>query len=242
MAKIQLHIHTKYSHDSILPFWLVYWRCIFTGINYVAITEHNNISGAVAFSEYCKRRGNKIHVIIGEEIMTTGGEIIGLYLNKEIPCGLTPSETVQKIKEQNGLVYIPHPYDLKRIKTVLKEQYIEELKGLIDCIEVHNGRNIDPVYDKYQNLIAERYHLKKVIGSDAHTSIEIGKNYIISDIEPSSPEEFLALLEMNESYDHSCISIAHKITILARIVKFVQRGDFNGLYRTIIKRFKRKKC
>ena len=69
--------------------------------------------------------------------MTTAGEIIGLYINEHINSGMSPEETVAEIKRQGGIVYVPHPYDEKRYKTVLKEPYIEKLQSQIDCIEVH---------------------------------------------------------------------------------------------------------
>ena len=140
--KLVCHAHTKYSHDSMLPFWLLHMLCLNKGITHITITEHNNLKGALAFKEYCERKGNKLHVILGEEVMTTAGEIIGLYINEPINSGMSPEETVAEIKRQGGIVYVPHPYDEKRYKTVLKEPYIEKLQSQIDCIEVHNGRNI----------------------------------------------------------------------------------------------------
>ena len=107
--RIELHCHTKYSCDSLLCFLPLYLRCLWKKIDYIAITEHNNLRGAVAFEQFCKDKGNRVHVIRGEEILTTEGEIIGLYLQNEIAKGLTPEETINQIQQQNGIVYIPHP-------------------------------------------------------------------------------------------------------------------------------------
>lgn len=83
-TKLEMHVHTKYSKDSLLPFWVLYLKCRICGIDYIAITEHNNIDGAKEFERYCERYGSKISVIIGEEIFTSEGEIIGLFLREEL--------------------------------------------------------------------------------------------------------------------------------------------------------------
>lgn len=235
--RIIAHIHTKYSHDSILPFFLLYNKCLKCGIQYVAITEHNNIQGAQEFRAYCKKRGNKIKVILGEEIMTTGGEIIGLYIHDNIPAMHTPAETVKMIKEQGGIVYIPHPYDEKRLKTVLKERYIRELKNQIDCIECHNGRNISEMYDTKQYRLAEKYGIPKVIGADAHTYFEVGRNYMEMDFPPDNKENFLKSLQSVSLFPAPCLSFCHQLTRMDRIIQFLLKGDFYGLCRTIIRKF-----
>ena len=123
--KLETHIHTRYSHDSILCFGLLYIKLRLKGIDCVAITEHNNIDGGIEFKKYCDKRNSKISVIVGEEIMTDEGEVIGLFLSENIPSGLSADETIARIKNQKGLVYIPHPFDEKRNKTVLKTSVIE---------------------------------------------------------------------------------------------------------------------
>ena len=237
--KLETHVHTKYSYDSIMPFWLLYLKCRFLSINYIAITEHNNLVGANKFREYCRKRGNKINVIIGEEIMTTEGEIIGLFLKNEIAAGLPPDITIKRILEQEGIVYIPHPYDLKRWKTVLKEYVIEENKNDIHCIEIHNGRNISTEYDEEQGKIAERYQILPVIGSDAHTIFEIGRNYMISKTEPNNPQNFLIAIQEQNFVINKCLKYSHWLTKIDRVIKFIIRRDFHGLYRTINKKFRR---
>ncbi len=235
--KILTHIHTKCSHDSILPFFLLYNKCIKHGIQYIAITEHNNIQGAKEFQSYCKKRGNKIKVILGEEIMTTGGEIIGLYIRDNIPAMCSPAETVKMIKNQGGVVYVPHPYDEKRYKTVLKEKYICELKDQIDCIECHNGRNISERYDEEQRHIAEKYGIPKVIGADAHTYFEVGRNYMEMEFPPDNRENFLKALQSVSLFPAPCMLLCHHLTRGDRIIQFLLKGDFHGLFRTITRKF-----
>ena len=237
LYKVITHVHTKFSHDSILPFFLLYRKCLRKGIQYIAITEHNNLLGAQKFREYCRRHGNKVKVILGEEIMTQGGEIIGLYIHENIPSMLTPEKTVDEIKRQGGIVYVPHPYDEKRYKTVLKEKYISALRDKIDCIECHNGRNVSPDFDVKQNAIADRYALKKVIGADAHTNFEIGRNYMETEFPLDNAEGFLASLETVKLHPESCLTYCHQITRAARVVQFLMKGDIHGLLRAVAKKF-----
>lgn len=238
MFKIITHVHTKYSHDSILSHYLLYKKCLHMGINYIAITEHNNIQGALAFKTYCDNRGGLLKVIIGEEIMTTEGEIIGLYIKDEISPAQTPEKTIDDIKEQGGIVYVPHPYDLKRYRTVLKEDAISRLKDRIDCIEVHNGRNILKEYDQRQNEIAEKYGIKKIIGADAHTIFEIGKNYMESDIAVDSAECFKKALDNMIFTPSGCKNWYHTLTKVDRGIKLVKQGAINELCRIILRKFK----
>lgn len=236
--RLELHVHTKYSHDSIMPFWILYLKCRLCGITHIAITEHNNIDGAMAFREYCLAKGNQLKVIIGEEIMTTDGEIIGLFLNKEINPMQSPCETINAILAQNGVVYVPHPFDKKRYKTVLVEKAILENKDKINCIECHNGRNISSEYSLMQERIADKYGLFKVIGSDAHTIFEVGRNYMDVEVEPRDVQSFMDAIKNATFHKSNCLKFCHTITKFARLIKFVQKGDFDGLYRVINKRIR----
>lgn len=231
--KISFHVHTKYSHDSLLPFWLLYQKCLLKKINAIAITEHNNAEGALAFQDYCFRRGNQLYVIVGEEIMTTGGEIIGLYLKETIPPGLTPEETIAAIQAQNGVVYIPHPYEEKRRRSVLKESYIVENLHNIDCMECHNGRNTKKSHSQKQKKMTEDYGIMPIIGEDAHTIWEIGCNTILVDELPTNRANFLRIMPSAEFSCPRYTKVGHYITKIERILKFVIRGDFIGLSKFI---------
>lgn len=241
--RIETHVHTKYSKDSLQCFWPLYLKCRLKKIDVIAITEHNNIDGGVAFKKFCEKHGNKIKVIVGEEIFTDSGEIIGLFLKENIEPRLTVRETIYEIKKQGGVVYVPHPYDLKRYKTVLKEEYIAEFKDTIDCIEVHNGRNVSTEYDVKQKEIAEKYGINPVIGSDAHTTMEIGRNYMECDVKYDdytlTAEYFKSCIPEFQFHSSECLMIAHKITIGAKFLKLLRKGEFHELYRVIAKRIKK---
>lgn len=214
----------------------LYRKCRRKKIDYIAITEHNNIEGGEAFRKFCAKRKDRVHCIVGEEIMTQSGEIIGLFLRENIPAGLSAAETIQRIRMQNGIVYVPHPYDEKRSKTVLDEQVIAGFKDVIDCIECYNGRNVSAEYGERQTEIAQRYGLKKIIGSDAHTSMEAGRNYVVLQVPPVDPESFRASLETAQFHTEKCIPLAHKITKICKAVKMLFKGQFHELHRAIDQR------
>lgn len=240
MIRLEIHCHAKFSRDSLLPFSLLYLKCRLCGINCIAITEHNNIEGAIKFREYCQKRKSDLCVIVGEEIMTESGEIIGLYLQNEISQGLSCEATIAQIIEQKGIVYIPHPYDAKRKKTVLKEECIKKFASVIDCIECHNGRNVSPLYDKKQQEIATKYGIKKVIGSDAHTFWEIGRNYMSVENIPDTPEKFRSAISTATFHEKKCIKLCHQITRVAKLIRIIEKGKIDELYRIVDNRFRKK--
>ncbi len=233
MYRTEFHVHTRYSKDSILSYWLILLMLKVKKIDTVTITDHNEVAGALKFKNKFKKHG--IELIVGEEIFTNKGEIIGLGLTKKIEPDLSPEETIRQIREQNGIVYVPHPYDEKRYKTVLVEEEIEKNKDEIDFIEVHNGRNISSRFDEKQNEIAEKYNLTKIIGSDAHTFFELGRNYVITEnkITIDNLKEEYKNVKFNEK---KCINFAHKWTRIARLINIFFRRDFNELRRIINKK------
>ncbi len=238
MSKIraEFHTHTRFSKDSILNKFFILFMCKIRKIKLISITDHNEVKGAIKYQKFLRKFG--IEVIIGEEVMTDSGEIIGLFLNKKIEPLQTPEETIKQIKEQNGIVYLPHPYDEKRYKTVLKEEKQKELKEQFDFVEIHNGRNISDKYSEKQKCIQENLRITPIIGSDAHTFIELGRNYI--EIEYTNIEDFKnnmqTIIEKAKFHKKECIKFAHTITKFARVIKMIEKGEFNELRRTIFKR------
>jgi len=134
LIRADLHVHTIYSGDCNTSLEQTIARCLDVGINCIAITDHNTIAGAVEM-----KRIAPFPVIVGNEIETSTGEIIGYFLAEEIPKGLPAAETARMIKEQGGLVCIPHPFDRLRRSTIHR-QTLEELLPFIDIIEVLNSR------------------------------------------------------------------------------------------------------
>ncbi len=170
MYKVDLHTHSVASPDGGITAQQ-YAHALSTNLlDVIAVTDHNQVDFALGLKQ---RLGDRI--IVGEEIMTTGGEIIGLYLKSLVKPGLSPLETVKRIKEQNGLVYIPHPFE--SVRKGLHPAVLEELIDYLDIIEICNGRAF------LQNRSAQTViwaRLNNVIGaasSDAHGVRGLGKTY-----------------------------------------------------------------
>lgn len=240
--RTELHVHTRYSHDSILFLNLLALKCHWKKIKCVAICDHNTITGAQKAQNLFSKYG--INVIVGEEIFSADGEIIGLYLKNPIPSGLCAEETVRMIKEQNGLVMIPHPYDEKRYKTVLKTKKLYEISDNIDLIEIYNGRNVSEKYSVKQAEIADSVVTDKkvamIAGSDAHTFLELGRNYMITEIyNADDPFSFKKAMIAADRITAKCHPLAHLSTKFARAVKLIVRGESHELFRAIYRRRKK---
>lgn len=215
--RAEFHIHTRYSKDSFLNGLFLFVMLKIKHIDCVAITDHNEINGAVKYGPRFEKHG--ITVIIGEEIFSKDGEIIGLYLHERIKPGMSAEETVSAIKEQNGIVYVPHPYDKKRNKTVLTPEAFERVKDYVDIVEIHNGRNISGVFSKEQKEIADKYKKTPVVGSDAHTFFEIGRNVCI--LEFIDRERLVLSLNSAEFIKSDCLWLSHRWTKVPRVIKKV---------------------
>lgn len=182
--RADLHSHTLASKDSLSTPDAIAAACEGRGIDCLAITDHNRLTLAPEIG---------VQVIRAEEIMTTHGEIIGLFLSSEIPAGLSPFETAKRIKDQGGLVYVPHPFDHFRRSSHLRREALEQIAPLVDAVEGMNARNLLAGDDwAAQNWAAQR-GLPVGAGSDAHTPGEIGAAFVEMD-DFSSPAEFLASL------------------------------------------------
>lgn len=185
--KVDMHVHTSCSSDSLIPLDKLLATCDHKGIDCVAVTDHNTAEGAIKLHEQAPDR-----IIIGEEIRTTAGEIAGLFLQETIPAGLSPLETIEKIKEQGGLVYLTHPFDFMR-GSALEEKAREEIWEKVDIVEIFNSRNIL----RWSNWKAEKYakqrNIPAGVGSDAHSKYELGMAYVIME-QFSSADDFLANL------------------------------------------------
>jgi len=200
---IDLHVHTKYSKDSILPIEVLKKITKKKGITPI-VTDHDSIEGNLKYG--CK--------IIGEEIRTNQGEIIGLFMMEGIPRGLPIEEVMDRLKQQDALVYVPHPFDSIRGGGPVRNN-IRKIKA--DIIEVFNGRTIYDKDNRKAMLYAEEKNITKAVGSDAHTRFEIGKTYMVMD-EFYSKKEFIknlrkATLVTNKTplWYHAVTKATHKL-------------------------------
>lgn len=170
MYKVDLHTHSTSSPDGGITA-AQYKQILSTGaLDYIAITDHNRIDTAFVLN---KELGDRI--IIGEEIMTTKGEIIGLYLQTAVPPNLTPLETIKRIKDQHGLVYIPHPFET--LRKGLHPADLEDIADFIDIMEVYNGRAVLQDRSQQAAVWAKLNAVAGVASSDAHGVKGLGKTY-----------------------------------------------------------------
>lgn len=170
MYKVDLHTHSSASPDGGISSEQ-YAHALSTGmLDLIAITDHNRIDYAQVVQQ---ELGDKI--IVGEEIMTTAGEIVGLYLSTVIQPGLSPEETIRQIKAQNGLVYIPHPFET--VRKGLHPQILDQLSDHIDIIEVCNGRAFLQNRGAQAVVWARLNKVARAASSDAHGLRGLGKTY-----------------------------------------------------------------
>ena len=171
LLRADLHTHTHYSLDSFTSPRRLVQECRRKGINCLAVTDHNTLRGALAVREMAD-----FPIIVGEEIRTARGEILGLFLSEEVPRGLSPQETIERVKAQGGLVGIPHPYDRQR--GALWHEESSRLVGQIDFIEARNARIIFPDGNGKARRFAQEHGLAMSAGSDAHSPWEVGRAYV----------------------------------------------------------------
>jgi predicted metal-dependent phosphoesterase TrpH len=185
-----LHMHTNWSHDCTVDPADLVMHAAAIGLGAIAVTDHNVLSGALETKELA--RDHELVVIPGEEVKTDGqGEVIGLFLSVEIPRGLSFGDTVAAIKEQDGLVYLPHPFD--RMHSIPDPATIQRHLADIDIFEVYNARLLFEAYNDEALRFARKYNLTMGAGSDAHVLQGVGTGAVrMRAFE--GPEEFLLSL------------------------------------------------
>ncbi|MEJ7892659.1 MAG: glycosyltransferase [Solirubrobacteraceae bacterium] len=187
---VDLHMHTDHSFDCATPVEALLAAARDRGLGAIAVTDHNEISGALDAAAKADDYGVK--VIVAEEVKTASqGEVIGLFLEERIPRGLTLQETIAEIKRQGGLVYVPHPFD--RLHSIPDYEHLLDVLDDIDAIEVFNPRIALPAFNEEAVRFAAKYRIVGGAGSDSHVAQGLGSVRIrMRDFD--GPEEFLASL------------------------------------------------
>ena len=210
-------MHTEYSEDSLLKLEQIAEVVAQKKVDAVAITDHNEVEGAFRL-----KKESSFPVIVGEEIESQQGDIIGLFLQKQIEPGLTAGETITRIKNQGGLVLIPHPFDRLR-SSATGEKPLKKLVEKIDILEVLNARNIFPADNKLALNFALKHNLLQAAGSDAHTQNEVGNAYVeINNF--ANAEDFLTQLKNAKVAGRRSSLFYHAAT---KVVKFF--SSFNKM-------------
>jgi len=219
LIKADLHVHTCYSIDCLSPLEQIVERCLESGINCIAVADHNTIAGALKLKEIAPFK-----VIIAEEILTPVGEIMGLFLNKEVPRGLSPQETISRIRSQGGLVAIPHPFG-RSLPWKSNPLTSAEILSRVDIIETFNSRTPFSSAIARARKLAKEQRKAASAGSDAHTLDEIGRAYVEMP-EFNGPEDFLNSLTQGKIYGKKSSYLAHFASMWARMRKHVL-GDLS---------------
>lgn len=194
MYRIDLHTHSGASPDGGLRL-ADYRRMLQAGVlDYIAITDHNQIAAAEQIAAQLGEFGDRI--IIGEEITTTDGDIIGLYLTEAVPAGLSPRAATERIKQQQGLVYVPHPFET--VRSGISARSLESIAELVDVIETYNGRAMFQDRSAQARDWAAQYNVAAAASSDAHGAIGWGRTYSVITAQPT--RETLPALLMNATY------------------------------------------
>jgi len=196
LVRVDCHSHTMWSGDSTTTEDELVDAVSASGLDVLCITDHHAIDGARRLRDALPCR-----VIIGEEVRSTRGEIIGLFLEERVPFGLAPRDTAIRIREQGGLVYIPHPFDPMRRNLV--ESALEALAsdGLVDAIEARNAKTSLESLNRRAFAFASTHQLAAGAGSDAHVPDAIGSAYVeIADFD--DPASFLLALRESKVVGH----------------------------------------
>ncbi len=208
--KADLHIHTKYSLDCNTSLEQIVSRCEEIGINCIAIADHGTVEGALKMQDIAP-----FPVIVAEEILTPHGEIMGMFLRKGISSGLSAEETISRIKAQDGLVCIPHPFSVFRA-SALDTEILEEIIEQVDIIEVFNARSILRRSSAKARVFAEKHGIPGSAGSDAHTPLEIGNAYVEMP-EFNGKGDFLDALAKGKVFGHRTNPLVHINSVWARL-------------------------
>ena len=188
LIDVDLHMHTDHSGDCATPVELLLATAKARGLGAIAVTDHNEISGALE----AQAKADGIKVIVGEEVKTRDqGEVIGLFIREKIPRGMTLQETIAEIKRQGGLVYVPHPFD--RMHSVPDYEHLLAVLDDVDAIEVFNPRIAIHEFNEEAVRFAAKYRVPAGAGSDAHVAQGLGSVRIrMPDFD--GPEEFMESL------------------------------------------------
>ncbi|HEX8958190.1 MAG TPA: PHP domain-containing protein [Solirubrobacterales bacterium] len=213
LIEVDLHMHTDHSPDCATPVKVLLETARDRGLGAIAITDHNEVSGALEARRIAAEMGD-IKVIVAEEVKTAEqGEVIGLFLEEKIPRGMTMAETIAAIRAQGGLVYVPHPFD--RFHSVPDYQHLVDVVEEVDILEVFNPRVALTAFNEEAERFARKYRIVPGAGSDSHVAQALGSVRVrIHDFE--GPAEFL------EAMRDADITRKHKNLVYVQALKLLQ--------------------
>ena len=213
LIDVDLHMHTDHSSDCATPVKVLIETARDRGFGAIAITDHNEVSGAEEAARVAEKLDD-FKIIVAEEVMTSdAGEVIGLFLKEKIPKGVTMREAITEIRRQGGLVYVPHPFD--RLHSVPDYENLLDIVEDIDLMEVFNPRVAISSFNEEAERFARKYNLIPAAGSDSHVAQGLGAvRNRLHDFD--GPEEFLEAMREAE------ITRRHKNLVYVQALKFIQ--------------------
>jgi predicted metal-dependent phosphoesterase TrpH len=187
--RLDMHLHTEHSVDSDATVADQLAALASAGIDVVCVTDHNTIAGAQRMREAA---GDGLRVIVGEEISTRDGELLGLFLDRPVPAELSCEEAIALVHEQGGIVSVPHPFSRNRPRH-LRRDALDRVWPQIDCLEIFNAREISAAENQRAAAYARERNIPGAAGSDAHRASDVGRAWIEID-DFTAPEDLLEAL------------------------------------------------
>ncbi len=217
--RVELHSHTHWSKDCLTTPATILQLCEKRRVDKIAITDHNTAEGALELHALAPER-----VIVGEEIMTTQGELLGYFMTESIPAGLTPQETIRRLRRQGAAISVSHPFDRLR-KGAWEEADLLRIIHDVDAIEIFNARCVFREDNLKAAKFASERRILGTVGSDAHSSVEYGR--AVSLLHPfSNAAEFLQALgsaEAERRYSSWLVHVSSKTAKWAKKLKLKPR-------------------
>ncbi len=206
---VDLHSHTRWSKDCLSKFETIIQLCAQRNIQRIAITDHNTAEGAMEMQRLAPDL-----VIVGEEIMTTEGEILAYFLKESVPAGLTPVETIRRLRDQGAVISVSHPFDRLR-KGAWGIEALTRIIRQVDAIEIFNARCLYADDNKQALDFAQRHNVRGTAGSDAHSSPEYGR--ALTQLQPfTDAPSFLHALQSADFIKQMSPAYVHGLSTAAK--------------------------
>jgi len=214
-----MHTHSEASPDSRTPIAEQARAVRAAGIDVICATDHNTIDGGLRLRDLA----DGFRVVIGEEISSRDGEIIGLFLERAVPRGLTGEETIARIHDQGGLVVVPHPFSINR-RYHMRRPSLDRLRAKIDALEIFNAREAIFLNNRAAARYAKEHNMAGTAGSDAHRASEIGRAFVeMPDFAGSG--DFLDALRKGIAHGRLSGGSVHVFTRYDRLRKWLGRRN-----------------
>lgn len=220
-AFIDLHCHTSASFDSLATLRAVLRAAASRGLTHLAVTDHDRIDAALRARDLAP---DGLTIIVGEEVKSADGDLIAVFIDRVVPPGLSAVETIAAVREQGGLVGVPHPFDRFRGYGHKSGASLDDIADKVDWIEAYNARVVGGKANERAAVFAREHKLPGVCGSDSHTVMEVGVSYNIVRGDPSTPAGLLASLVNVDLQPHRASYYVRAWTPLAKIIQSM-RGN-----------------